>query len=148
MMFGMSMVPILEQRGAIIYGFTRSLNPFLIFILTYIGSLIPVPVIFLFFTKILEFIDKNKSLKWLSNIINNKINKNKEHFVKYKEIGLITFIGVPLPMTGVYTGTAIATVLKLNFKKSMFCAAIGALISSCIVTLGCVFVPALFMRIS
>ena len=143
-MFGMSMVPIVEQRGAIVYGFYESLNPFFIFILTYIGSLIPAPIIFLFFTKIMEFIDKSKSLKWLSNIINNKINKNKDHFIKYKEIGLITFIGVPLPVTGVYTGTAIATFLKLNFKKSMFCAALGALISSCIVTLGCIFVPALF----
>ena len=144
LMFGISLVPILEQRGAIIYGFTQSLNPFLIFILTYIGSIIPAPVVFFFFTKIMDFINKFPSLKWLSDFIDNKINKNKDHFIKYKEIGLITFIGVPLPMTGVYTGTAIATVLKLNFKRVMFCAALGALISSSIVTLGCIFVPALF----
>lgn len=144
-MFAMSMVPILEQRGAIIFGFTQSLNPFLIFLLTYIGSLIPTPIVFFFFTKILEVIHKFPSLRWLSNIIDNKINKNKGHFIKYKEIGLITFIGIPLPMTGVYTGTAIATVLKLDFKKVMFCAAVGALISSTIVTLGCVFLPAFFM---
>lgn len=143
-MFGMSMVPVLEQRGAIIYGFTQNLNPFIIFVLTYVGSLIPAPIIFFFFTKIMEVIHKMPSLKWFSDFINNKINKNKDHFVKYKEIGLITFIGIPLPMTGVYTGTAVATVLKLDFKKVMFCAAIGGLISSSIVTLGCIYVPALF----
>ncbi len=141
-----SLTPILEQRGAIIYGFTQGLNPFLIFITTYIGSLIPVPLVFVFFTKMMEFIYKVPSLHWFSNFIDNKINKNKDHFVKYKEIGLITFIGIPLPMTGVYTGTAIATVLKLDFKKVMLCAAFGALISSSLVTLGCVFVPALFIK--
>ena len=56
---------------------------------------------------------------------------------------LVTFIGIPLPTTGVWTGTAIATFLKLDFKKTMFCAMVGALLSAIVITLVCVMLPEL-----
>ena len=60
---------------------------------------------------------------------------------------MITFIGIPLPTTGVWTGTAIATFLKLDFKKTVFCAMLGALISAVVITLVCVLLPELAMSL-
>jgi uncharacterized membrane protein len=62
---------------------------------------------------------------------------------KYKEVGLITFIAIPLPTTGVWTGTAVAAFLKLDFKKSVICAAIGGLLSATIITAISILIPSL-----
>jgi uncharacterized membrane protein len=83
-----------------------------------------------FFSKINEFIEK-------------KINKNSKHMEKYKEVGLITFIAIPLPTTGVWTGSAVAAFLNLDFKKSVLCATMGAIISAALITIASMFFPAL-----
>ncbi|WP_084364585.1 COG2426 family protein [Clostridium tepidiprofundi] len=139
-----SAVPIVEQRGAIPIGLFRyNLNPFVVFVVSYLGSLLPVPFILLLFEKIFEWLKKYKIFYKFCDIIERKINKNKYKFEKYKEPALITFIAIPLPTTGVWTGTAIAAFLKFDFKKSVLCAAIGALISSAVITIGLVAVPAM-----
>ena len=61
---------------------------------------------------------------------------------KYKEIGLITFVGIPLPTTGLWTGSAIAAFMELNFKKSMICVFLGGVISAAIITAFSVVAPA------
>ena len=138
-----SAIPLLEQRAAIPVGIFTGVDPWVVFSVSYIGSLIPVPFIFYMFNWIMELLRRKNWLPWLINIVDNKINKNIDKFEKYKEAALITFIGIPLPTTGVWTGTAIATFLKLDFKKSMFCAMIGALISAVIITLICLLLPEL-----
>lgn len=138
-----SAIPLIEQRGAIPVGIFTGGDPLVVFIASYLGSLIPVPFVFYFFNWIMDTLRKHNWLPWLINIVDNKINKNVDQFRKYEEAALITFIGIPLPTTGVWTGTAIATFLKFDFKKSLFCAALGALISALIITGICVFLPAL-----
>lgn len=138
-----SAIPLVEQRGAIPVGIFTGGDPWTVFIASYIGSLIPVPFIFFMFNWIMELLRKNNWLPWLINIVDNKINKNVDKFEKYKEAALITFIGIPLPTTGVWTGTAIATFLKLDFKKTFFCAMLGALISAIAITAVCVLLPEL-----
>jgi uncharacterized membrane protein len=138
-----SAVPIVEQRGAIPYGiFGTDLNPIIVFIVSYFGSLIPVPFILLLFNKIFNWLKKYKIFKGLYKLIERKINKNKAKFEKYEEPALITFIAIPLPTTGVWTGTAVAAFLNLDFKKSVKCAAAGAFISAVIITILCTFFPA------
>ncbi len=138
-----SAIPLIEQRGAIPVGIFTGCDPLLVFLVSYIGSLIPVPFIFYMFNWIMETLRKRNWLPWLINIVDNKINKNVGKFEKYKEAALITFIGIPLPTTGVWTGTAIATFLNLDFKKTMFCAMLGALISAVVITGVCVLLPEL-----
>lgn len=138
-----SAIPLIEQRGAIPVGVFTGLDPFTVFLVSYIGSLIPVPFIFFLFNWFMDQLRKNNWLPWLINIVDNKINKNVDRFLKYKEAALITFIGIPLPTTGVWTGTAIATFLKLDFKKTALCAMIGALISAIVITCVCVLLPEL-----
>ena len=138
-----SAIPLIEQRGAIPVGIFTGCDPLAVFIVSYIGSLIPVPFIFFMFHWIMDLLRRKNWLPWLINLVDNKINKNKDKFEKYREAALITFIGIPLPTTGVWTGTAIATFLELDFKKTLFCAMIGALISAVVITLICVLLPGL-----
>lgn len=138
-----SAIPLIEQRGAIPVGIFTGVDPLTVFIVSYIGSLIPVPFIFFMFNWIMDLLRRKNWLPWLINIVDHKIEKNIDKFKKYEEAALITFIGIPLPTTGVWTGTAIATFLKLDFKKTLFCAMIGALISAVVITLICVLLPGL-----
>ncbi|WP_246582793.1 COG2426 family protein [Clostridium mobile] len=143
--FFMSAVPIIEQRGAIPYGiFIANMDPSLVFLISFLGSLLPVPFILLLFNYIFKWMKKYKFFDPLNNIIENKIRKNTGKMEKYKELGLITFIAIPLPTTGLWTGSAIAAFLGLDFKKSFLCAALGGIISAALITLGCIIFPSMF----
>jgi uncharacterized membrane protein len=129
-----SAVPLAEMKLAIPLGISMGINPLSVFLLSFVGSLLPVPFILVFFNKIFDFLGKYKFFSGFYNLIDRKINKNKAKFEKFEEIALITFIAIPLPTTGVWTGTAIAAFLKLDFKKSVMCAVIGSFICGVIVT--------------
>ncbi|WP_142415193.1 COG2426 family protein [Hathewaya massiliensis] len=136
-------VPLFEQRWAIPNGIIlQKMNPLVVFLTAYIGSLLPVPFIMLLFDKLFDILGRYKIFSWAYKIVERKIEKNRDKFEKYKEPALITFIAIPLPTTGVWTGTVIAAFLKFNFKKSMFCAAVGAFLSAVIITALTIALPA------
>ncbi|MCY6354572.1 COG2426 family protein [Clostridium sp. ZS2-4] len=142
--FLLSAVPLFEQRLAIPMGIIRyDMNPSLVFLISFLGSMLPVPFILLLFNKIFSWMKKYKFFSKINEFIEKKINKNSAHMEKYKEIGLITFIAIPLPTTGVWTGSAVAAFLNLDFKKSVFCATVGAIISAALITIASMFFPAL-----
>ena len=131
----MAAVPLLEQKVSIPAGiYEYNINPISVFLLTFIGSLLPVPFILIFFNKIFEWLSKYKLFRGIHSLIQRKINKNRSKFEKFEEIALITFIAIPLPTTGIWTGTAIAAFLNLDFKKSVMCAVIGSFLCGIIVT--------------
>ena len=139
-----SAIPLIEQRGSIPIGILLfNLNPALVFLTCLFGSLIPAPIILLLFNPIFNWLKKFKFLNWFTGFIENRLQKNTPKIEKYKEIGLIIFIGIPLPTTGVWTGSAVAAVLGLDMKKSLFCALLGALISAIILTVLSFFAPAI-----
>lgn len=147
--FLLSAVPIAEQRGAIPLGIIGyDLNPSVVFVVSFLGSMLPVPFILLLFNKIFSWMQRYKFFEKINNFIEKKINKNSAHLEKYKEIGLITFIAIPLPTTGVWTGSAVAAFLKLDIKKSFFCAAVGGLISATLITIFSMFFPALLPSVA
>lgn len=130
----LSAVPLIEQKGAIPLGiFEYHINPIAVFLLTFFGSLLPVPFVLIFFNKIFKWLGKYPLFSGIYNLIDRKINKNKAKFEKFEEIALITFIAIPLPTTGVWTGTAIAAFLKLDFKRSVMCAVIGSFLCGLII---------------
>lgn len=143
--FIMSAVPLVEQRGAIPLGIlVYDMNPSFVFIVSFLGSLLPVPFILLMFNSIFKWMKKYKVFDPINNIIENKIRKNSGKIEKYKEIGLITFVAIPLPTTGLWTGSAIAAFLGLDFKKSLLCTSIGGIISAFLITILCMIFPAIF----
>ncbi len=128
-------VPLMEQKVSIPLGINvYNMSPITVFLLTFVGSLLPVPFVLICFNKIFELLGKYKLTSGIYNLIQRKISKNKSKFEKFEEIALITFIAIPLPTTGVWTGTAIAAFLKLDFKKSVMCAVVGSFICGLIIT--------------
>ncbi len=133
--FLLSMVPLIEQRGAIPLGYALGLNPIAIFFTSLLGSCVPVPFILWAFNTIYAWMHKFAILKKFVEFVDRKIRKNSPKLEKYKELGLIVFVGIPLPTTGLWTGSAIAAFIGLGFWKSFACAAIGGLLSASIITL-------------
>lgn len=130
--FIISMLPILELRGGLIAASLLGLKPLNAYIVSIIGNLIPIPFILLFISKILDFMEKSK-IKWMNKLslwIRNKANKHKEPIEKYGYIGLILFVGIPLPGTGAWTGCLIASLLNLDRKKSFLCTFLGLIMAS------------------
>ncbi len=140
----LSMVPLIEQRGAIPLGIiVHNLNPWAVFIVSFLGSLIPVPFILFFFSYIFEWLGKTKLLKWFYDFVEKKVQKGKGKVEKYEKWGLIIFVAIPLPTTGLWTGSAVAAFLKMNKKKAAIYIIIGGLISAAVITALSLIFPAL-----
>ena len=142
--FLISMVPLIEQRGSIPVGILAyHLNPWLVFFVSLFGSFVPAPFVYLFFNKILAWMKTVKMLHKFTDFIDRKIQKGAKQVEKYMEIGLTIFVGIPLPTTGLWTGSAIAAFLGLDFKKSMICVFLGGIISAVIITIVSMVAPAI-----
>ena len=141
------MIPLIEQRGAIPVGILGyHLNPWLVAVVSLVGSFIPAPFIYFFFNKIFAWMKTIKLFDKFTNFVEKKVQKGSKKLEKYKEIGLITFVGIPLPTTGLWTGTAVAAFMGLDFKKSMVCVFLGGIISAVLISILSVAAPALLGR--
>ena len=132
-LFFLSMVPIIELRGAIPLGIAMDLNPIYIYIICVIGSsLISVPVV-LMFRQVIDYLRHrkyfNKLIRWVDKKIEGKSKKLKATSI----IGLIVFVGVPLPTTGSWSGSALASIFKMRIVDSLLGIFIGNAIAGAII---------------
>ena len=138
------MIPLIEQRGSIPIGILAyNINPGIVFLVCLLGSFVPAPFVYLLFNKALTWMKTVKIFDKFTTFVDKKIQKGSAKIEKYKEVGLITFVGIPLPTTGIWTGSAIAAVMGLNFKKSMVCVFLGGVISAALITAISMLAPAL-----
>lgn len=138
------MIPLIEQRGAIPVGIIGyHISPWTVFLVSLLGSAVPAPFVYLFFNKILAWMKKAKFLPKFTDFIEKKVQKGAKQVEQYMEIGLTIFVGIPLPTTGLWTGSAIAAFLGLDFKKSMACVFLGGIISAAIITVLSIVAPAI-----
>ena len=135
--FIISLLPILELRGGLIAASLLDMNPIRSYIICFVATLIPVPFILLFMNKFLAWMRKSNVgfltsfAKWLDN----KVNKNKDGINRLGYIGLALFVGIPLPGTGVWTGSLIASGLEMDKKKAFIAIFFGNLMASIIMML-------------
>ena len=135
--FIISLLPILELRGGLIAASLIGLAPVRAYIVSIIGNILPVPFILLFLSKILDWMEKCK-IKFFKKIalwLRKKADKNKNQIEKYGYLGLILFVGIPLPGTGAWTGCLVATILGLDKKKAFLSTLVGILLASIIMML-------------
>ena len=132
--FIISLFPVLELRGGLIAAALLGVEPLNAYIVSIIGNLLPIPIILLFLAKILDWMEnsKVKFFKKIATWLRKKADKNKPKIEKYGYIGLILFVGIPLPGTGAWTGSLVATALNMNKKKAFLCTIVGVLIASII----------------
>ena len=141
LVFLVSMIPIVELRGAIPIAEGLGLNIFLYYPIAIIGNMLPVPFIYLFARKILEW---GKDKKLIGKFFTWCLEKGEKGGEKLKKsagnsgifFALLIFVGIPLPGTGAWTGTLAASFLKINFKTSIIAITLGVLLAGIIMSLG------------
>ena len=139
--FIVSMVPIIELRGAIPIAESLGLNIFLYYPIAIIGNMLPVPFIYLFARKVLEW---GKDKKIIGKFFTWCLEKGEKGGEKLKKSAgnsgifwaLLIFVGIPLPGTGAWTGTLAASFLKIDFKTSIAAVTLGVLLAGLIMSLG------------
>ena len=139
--FVISMVPIVELRGAIPIAERLGLNIALYYPIAIIGNMLPVPVIYLFARKVLEWGKDKKLTKKFFTWCLEKGEKGGEKLKKSAGNSgifwaLLLFVGIPLPGTGAWTGTLAASFLNLDFKTSISAVALGVILAGIIMSLG------------
>ena len=130
----MSSVPVIELRGAIPVGISWGLNFVYVYICCVIGStLISIPLI-ITFRQILQGIKRHKKMYKLGNFIDNKINKRMKKMKNVTILGIVLFVGIPLPTTGAWTAAAIASILRMRIRDALLGIFLGNMLSGLIVS--------------
>ncbi len=136
MTFLISMVPIIELRGAIPVAYSAGLNLYIALIVAIIGNIVPIPFIIMFIKKIFAWMSKRKG--FLARIVvkmENKANSKKGTIEKYGPWGLWIFVAIPLPGTGAWTGALIAAMMGISLKKSFIPIAAGVVTAGIVIAL-------------
>ncbi len=144
--FFVSMVPLIELRGAIPVAYViKAANPdfnlLLAYILIAIGNMIPVPIIYFFARKVLEW-GKDKPI--IGKFFTFCLEKGEKGGQKLQEkagrglfVALMLFVGIPLPGTGAWTGTLAASILDMDFKSSIMAVMCGVALAGIIIGVLC-----------
>lgn len=131
---GVAMVPVLELRGAIPFGLALGLPAGLVYVISVIGNLIPVPAIMLFIRTVFRWLRRRP---WWGEKI-DKLEKRahlKGRMVrKYRIPGLILLVAIPLPGTGAWTGALVATLFDIRIGVALPSILAGVLIAGGIMT--------------
>ena len=141
--FLISMIPIVELRGAVPVGLSTAFGDPLpvipLYILCIIGNMLPVPLIFFFARKVLIW-GANK--KFIGKIFTFFLQKGEKGGKKLQAkagrglyFALFLFVGIPLPGTGAWTGTLAASFLDMDFKKSCIATMAGVILAGIIMGL-------------
>ena len=126
--FLVSMVPIIELRGAIPIATGMGLSPWIAIPIAIVGNLLPVPFIIIFIKRIFAWMRKvSPKLNGIVDKMEAKAEKNKEKVLRYAFWGLALFVAIPLPGTGAWTGALVAAMLDMPLKKAFPSVAIGVL---------------------
>ena len=135
LVFIISLMPILELRGGLLAASLLGLEPVESYIICIIANLLPIPFILWFINRILDWMRNSKHFNKFAAWLDKKVDKHKTSIEKYGFWGLVLFVGIPIPGTGAWTGSLIASVLEMDRKKSFIAILIGVFIASIIMML-------------
>ena len=130
-----SMVPIIELRGAIPVGFALGLPLWLNFILCVVGNFLPVPFILLFIRKIISWMKTVRHLDKIALWLENKAQKHSDKVMKGVASGLFLFVAIPLPGTGAWTGALVASLFDMRMKYALPAIFLGIVAAGAIMSL-------------
>ncbi|MBR4343858.1 MAG: small multi-drug export protein [Lachnospiraceae bacterium] len=133
------MVPIIELRGGLIVAAIKEIPLFEACAICIAGNLVPIPFILLLITPIFTWLKKTKFFKPIVEKLEKKSMGKSEKIQKYQFLGLVLFVGIPLPGTGAWTGSLIASLLNIKIKKAFPAICLGLLMATvimCIISYG------------
>ncbi len=138
--FLISMVPVVELRGAVPYSQFLGLPLLPSYIVAVIGNMLPVPFIFLFARKVLMW---GKDMPVIGKLFTFCVEKGEKGGKTLQAkagrglfLALLLFVGIPLPGTGAWTGTLAASFLNMDFKSSVIAVMLGVMLAGVIMGLG------------
>lgn len=135
--FIVSMIPILELRGGLIAAALLGVDIIPAIAICLAGNILPIPFILWFITPIFNWLKRTRLFRPLVEKLEKKSMGKSDKIQKYEFIGLILFVGIPLPGTGAWTGALIASLLNIPFKKAFPAILIGLVLATtimCVIT--------------
>ena len=133
--FIISLMPILELRGGLLAASLLDIEFIRAAIICVVGNVLPIPIVLLFLKKVLDLFEKWNVTKKIVDWLLKKVDSKREQIDKYGYLGLILFVGIPLPGTGAWTGALLAVMLGMNRKKSFVCILLGVLLAAIIMSI-------------
>ena len=130
--FIISMIPILELRGGLLAASLLKISAAKALPICIVGNIIPIPFILLFIRQIFKWMKKTKLFRCLILKLENRAMGKSDQIKKYEFLGLLLFVGIPLPGTGAWTGALIASLLEVDIKKSSLAILCGLFLASAI----------------
>lgn len=131
-LFVISMMPIVELRGGVPIGAAMDLPFWQVYLICVLGNLLPVPFLIKFAKAVLTFLAKRSLFGGFFQKIIDKANAKALTIGRYELLGLCLFVAIPLPGTGAWTGSLVATALQLRLIPSLIAISVGVLISGLI----------------
>ncbi len=117
--FFMSMLPIVELRGSIIFAAATDMPCVWAYVISVIGNMLPIPFVILFLRPVLNWLKTTKHLSGIANWLQERSMKKAGKILKYEMLGLFIFVAIPLPGTGAWTGAIIASILNMRISRAL-----------------------------
>ncbi len=133
--FIISMVPILELRGGLIAASLLQIPIVRAIWYCVVGNIIPVPFILALITPIFNWLKQTKTFRPMVEKLERRAMGKSEQIEKYQFWGLVLFVGIPLPGTGAWTGSLIASLLGVKFKKAFPAVLLGIVMATIIMSI-------------
>lgn len=128
--FMVSITPILECRGGLVVASYLGVDLFTAMAISILGNIAVVPFILLFIKRLFSFLKRFSLFKGLIEKLEARALHKSKDLDKGEFIGLLLFVGIPLPGTGAYTGTLIASLLEMDVKKASIAIVLGVIMAS------------------
>ena len=132
--FVISMIPILELRGGLIVSKLLQVPITTAIPICIIGNIIPIPFILLFIKQVFKLLKKIKIFRGIIEKLEYRAMSKSDNIQRYEFWGLVLFVGIPLPGTGAWTGSLIAALLDVDFKKAVLAELLGIAIATVIMS--------------
>ena len=140
-----SMIPVVELRGGIPFGVATGLPVWAAFLAAVIGNLIPVPFIIVYIRRIFQWMRRRiPALNRMVDSLERKAHLKGQKVTKYKYLGLMLFVAVPLPGTGAWTGSLAAAFLDMPLRKAIPSVVAGVLMAGMAISILTYGVASLF----
>ncbi len=133
--FVISMVPILELRGGLLVSSMIGVPLLTAIPLCIVGNIIPIPFILLFIKQIFRWLKKVPLFEKFITRLENRAMGKSDSIKRYEFWGLALFVGIPLPGTGAWTGSLIAALLDIDFKKAVVSELVGIAMATVIMSI-------------
>jgi uncharacterized membrane protein len=131
--FLVSMIPLIEERGGLILARMLGIPMWEAVFWCVLGNIVPIPFILLLIEKVIHWM-ADHHLSGVAEWLIRKAEKNKPKIDRYGFLGLMLFVGIPLPGTGAWTGSLVASLFDMDLKKASISILLGIFLAAVIMT--------------